>query len=785
VPIRIIAVRPGANGDLRPQTPLKKESNMIVRESVMVGDTPISVEIGRVAKQAHGAVLIQEGESVALVTAVSDTSVRKGIDFFPLTCDYVEKTYAAGKIPGGFFKREARQRDYEILTSRIIDRPIRPLFPSGFKCETQVIATIMSMDKIHPADMISVTGASVALTISNIPFDGPIAAVRVGRINGKLIVNPTFQEQDESDINLIVVGRRDAIVMVEGGAKFVPEAEIVDALIFGHHAMQPLLDLQVRLREALGKPKRIFEPPQVDEALRARVRELATSSLEEATLIKTKMDRYGRIREIKESVLESLSTDFMGREGEIKAQLDELKRDIIRRRILDEDKRIDGRTLREVRQITCEVGVLPRTHGSALFTRGETQALVTATLGTRQDEQKIDALIGESWKDFMLHYNFPPFSVGECKFLRGPGRREIGHGALAERALTPAIPTHEDAFPYTIRVVSEILESNGSSSMASVCGGSLALMDAGVPSRAAVAGIAMGLISDGNRFKVLSDILGDEDHTGDMDFKVTGGREGITALQMDIKVDGLPEEVLRNALDQAREGRLHILDRMDSVLPQARAELSPHAPRIVSVKVRPDQIRIIIGPGGKTIRGIVDQTGASVDVEDDGTVNVASADAAAVAKALEIIAGLTTEPVAGEEYEGTVKRVVDFGAFVEILPGIEGLLHISEMDWEHVGSASDVCTEGETIKVKCLSIENDGKMRLSRKVLLPKPEGYVERPPRERSSGGGYGGGGGGGGRDRGPRRDDRGRGGPPRSGGGGGGGERRTRRPGGGRNES
>ena len=723
---------------------------MIVRESVMVGDKPITVEIGRVAKQASGSVMMQIGESVALVTAVSDESERAHLDFLPLTCDYVEKTYAAGKIPGGFFKREARQRDYEILTSRLIDRPIRPLFPKGYRCETQVVATVMSFDKENPADMIAVTGASVALSISDVPFDGPIAAVRVGRIDGEHIVNPTYEQQEASDLNLIVVGRKDAIVMVEGGAKFVPEEEMVNALMFGHEALQPLLELQERLREALGKPKRVVVPPTKDEVLQARVVELVKSQVEAATLIKTKMERYGTLKKIKREAVAALAEEYEGREKEIKGFVDGLKKEIIRERIL-EKQRIDGRALDEVRSITCEVGVLPRTHGSALFTRGETQAMVVATLGTRKDEQKIDALIGESWKGFMLHYNFPPYSVGEVKFLRGPGRREIGHGALAERALEPTLPTDKEEFPYTIRIVSEILESNGSSSMASVCGGSMALMDAGVPASCAVAGIAMGLVTDNTRFSVLSDILGDEDHCGDMDFKVTGSRDGITALQMDIKVDGLPEKVLRDALEQARAGRNHILDVMAETLAEARPELNKHAPRIVTIRVKPDQIRTVIGPGGKTIRGIVDQTGASVDVEDDGSVHVASDDAAAVAKAIEIIEGLVQEPVAGEEYEGTVKRVVDFGAFVEILPGTEGLLHISEMDWGHVERSDDVCKEGEVIKVKCLSIERDGKMRLSRKALLPKPEGYVERPPRERGP------------RDRGPRRDDRGRGGPRR----------------------
>jgi polyribonucleotide nucleotidyltransferase len=737
---------------------------MIVRESVMVGETAVTVETGRVAKQASGSVLIQQGGTVVLVTAVSDHSARPGIDFFPLTCDYIEKTYAAGKIPGGFFKREARQRDSEILTSRLIDRPIRPLFPDGFRCETQVVATVLSMDKVHEANVLAVTGASVALHLSDIPFDGPIAAVRIGRVDGQLIANPTFEQQEQCDINLIVAARRNAIVMVEGGAKSVPEAEIVEALFFGLESVQPLLDLQDKLREALGKPRREVTPPKVDETLLARVAEVAGADLQEATFIPTKMERYGRLRKIKEQTVAKLAEEYPERDGEIKGMIEGLRKKMIRQGVLQEKKRVDGRDMTSVRSITCEVGVLPQTHGSALFTRGETQALVTLTLGTSQDEQKIDALVGESWKDFMLHYNFPPYSVGEVKFLRGPGRREIGHGALAERSLYPVVPHNDDNFPYTIRIVSEILESNGSSSMASVCGGTLALMDGGVPMVAPVAGIAMGLVSEGDDYAILSDILGDEDHCGDMDFKVTGSKDGVTALQMDIKMEGLPKTLLQEALEQARAGRLHILECMLTTLPAPREELSPHAPRITTIRVRPDQIRTVIGPGGKTIRGIVDQTGASVDVEDDGTVHVSSADAEAVAKALEIINGLTQEPVAGEDYEGTVKRVVDFGAFVEILPGTEGLLHISEMDWEHVGRAEDICQEGDVIKVRCLSVESNGKMRLSRKVLMPKPEGYVERPPRE------------------GNRRDDRQRSGERRGERSGErrGGERRTRRPGG-----
>ncbi|HSY20732.1 MAG TPA: polyribonucleotide nucleotidyltransferase [Polyangiaceae bacterium] len=703
-----------------------------VRESVMLNGQPLVFETGRLAKQAHGSALVTYGESVVLVTAVSGDE-RPGIDFFPLTCDYVEKTFAAGKIPGGFFKREGRQRDDEILTSRLIDRPCRPLFPEGFRNDTQIIATVLSSDKINPTDVLAMTAASAALHISEIPWAGPIAGVRVARVDGELIAYPTFEQHAKSDIDLVVACSRDAIVMVEGGAAEASEADIIDALMFAHAAAQPIVDLIERMRAAVGKPKRTFEKKALPAEVAARVKELCDRDIMAASLIKDKKARYDGYKATKARLVEALTAQIGAQrytelEKLVKEEFEERKYHVVRDYVLSERKRIDGRDMKTIRPIVCEVGILPRTHGSSLFQRGETQAAVAATLGTSSDEQKIDALTGERWKRFMLHYNFPPFSTGETKPLRGPGRREIGHGALAERALIRMIPD-EDRFPYTIRVVSEILESNGSSSMASVCGGTLSLMDAGVPIKAPVAGIAMGLISDGpltdakTRTAILSDILGDEDHLGDMDFKVCGTRKGVTAIQMDIKIAGLSREVLTQALDQAREGRVFILDRMLSTLGQARTDLSKWAPRITQIKVKPDQIRLIIGPGGKTIKGIIDQTGVAIDVEDDGTVNVASADSDAVKKALDIIKGLTTEPEVGATYKGTVTRVADFGAFIEIMPGTDGLLHVSEMAHHRVEKVTDEMKEGDSVEVKVISMDRDGKIRLTRRELMPLPEG--------------------------------------------------------------
>ncbi len=735
---------------------------MFVRESVMVGGRALTLETGRLAKQAHGSILVTYGETMVLVTAVSQDE-RPGLDFFPLTCEFVEKTYAAGKIPGGFFKREARQRDEEILTCRIMDRPLRPLFPEGFKKDTQIIATVLSSDKQNKADVLALTGASAALHISDIPWSGPIVGVRVGRKDGEFVAYPTVADLETCDLDLVVACSRDAIVMVEGGAAEATESDHIDALMFAHETAQPVIDLIEKIRAAVGKPKKTFKAAELPEDIKARVAALADEDLKKATKVTDKKARYEGYKGLKKKLSETLlaelgAAEYLPLEKLCAAEFEERKAHVVRSYVLEEGLRIDGRDTKTVRPIMCEAGLLPRVHGSALFQRGETQAIVTTTLGTSSDEQKIDGLMGETWKRFYLHYNFPPFSTGETKPMRGPGRREIGHGALAERALLRMIPA-PDQFPYTIRIVSETLESNGSSSMAAVCGGCLSLMDAGVPIKSPVAGIAMGLIMEGEKYAVLSDILGDEDHLGDMDFKVCGTARGVTAIQMDIKIAGLSRAILHEALDQAREGRLHILGKMLETLPTVRPDLSKYAPRITTVKVKPDQIRLIIGPGGKTIKGIVDATGVAIDVEDDGTVNVASADADAVKKALDIIRGLTAEAEVGATYTGTVKRITDFGAFVEILPNTDGLLHISEMAHTRVERVEDVLKEGDTLDVKVLSVDREGKIRLSRRELLPLPEGEegeraAERmaqsreggPPPRRDGGG----------------RDGGGRGGPP-----------------------
>jgi len=741
---------------------------MFVRESVTVGGRQLTFETGRLAKLAHGAVLATYGDSMVLVTAVS-TEERPGLDFFPLTCEYVEKTYAAGKIPGGFFKREGRLRDYEVLSSRLMDRPLRPLFPDGFKKDTQVIATVLSSDRENPTDVLAMSTASAALHISDIPWSGPIAGMRVARVEGELVALPTFEQSAKADIDLIVACTKDAIVMVEGGADEASETEIIDALYFAFNEAQKVIGLIEKIRAAVGKPKREFAIPKLDPTIASQVARLADEKLKLACVIKEKKARYDQYSAIKKEVVAALVAEmgaevFATVEKLVKEELENRKAFVVREMVLNTGKRIDGRDTTTIRPISCEVGLLPRVHGSALFQRGETQAIVTATLGTASDEQKIDALTGESWKRFMLHYNFPPFSTGETKPMRGPGRREVGHGALAERAVTRLLPSHED-FPYTIRIVSEILESNGSSSMASVCGASLSLMDCGVPIKKPVAGIAMGLITEGGKVAILSDILGDEDHLGDMDFKVCGTDKGITAIQMDIKIEGLERRVLEQALEQARAGRIHILGKMAETLTVNRVEINRWAPRITTVKVKPDQIRIIIGPGGKTIKGIIDQTGCSVDVNDDGTVAVASADSDAVKRAIQIIEGLTAEPEVGRIYKGQIKRLVDFGAFVEILPNNEALLHVSEIAHERIENPADVLKEGDEIEVKVISVERDGKVRLTRRELLPFPEGELgeqakERIARAREQGGGPPRGAGGRDRDRGGGRD---RGGPRR----------------------
>jgi polyribonucleotide nucleotidyltransferase len=599
----------------------------------------------------------------------------------------------------------------------LIDRPIRPLFAKGFNCETQVIATVLSHDRENDPDVIAMTGASIALTLSDIPFNGPIAAVRVGRVDGKIVINPTAAQVLDSDLNIVVAASKDAIVMVEGGARILPESVVLEGLFAAHEACQTLIAIQEDLVRKVGKTKRVVAPPQVDEALAATVKEFATPKLKAALAKGVKQERYAALDAVGDEAIGKFGGDSPERAKAVTQLVGKVTKAVVREQIISERKRLDGRGLADIRPITCEIDVLPRAHGSAIFTRGETQALVVATLGTSSDEQKIDALVGEYYKKFMLHYNFPPFSTGEAKFLRGPGRREIGHGALAERSIVPVLPDEAD-FPYTIRIVSEILESNGSSSMASVCGGSLALMQAGVPIKAPVAGVAMGLIKEGDEVRVLSDILGDEDHLGDMDFKITGTRDGVTAVQMDIKIGGVNRDVMSQALEQARQGRLHILEKMAQAIDKPRGELSAHAPRIVTIKIKQDRIRDLIGPGGKTIRGIVEQTGCKIDVSDDGTVLVASSDGVMMQKALDFIRGLTAEAEVGRIYRGTVRRVVDFGAFVEIMPGTDGLVHISQLAHERVRQVTDVVKEGDVIDVKVLEVDKSGKIRLSRKEAL-------------------------------------------------------------------
>ncbi len=690
---------------------------MVKKIEIQFHGRPLTIEVGRLAKQADGAALVRYGETVVLVTAVAARELKLETDFFPLTVDYQEKTFAAGKIPGGFFKREGRPSEKEILTCRLIDRSIRPLFSEGLRCETQVIATVLSADRENDPDVVAMLGASAALHVSDIPFNGPIAGVRIGRIRGEWAINPTQSDLQDSDMDIFMSASKDAIVMVEGGAEIVSEDEILEALFAGHDAIQTLLEAQEELRRELGKTKRHVPLAELDASVARRIEELASSKLRQVIEIPEKLERYKRLAETKSEVVTQAAGEFPGKEKDIKGAFEELKRKCFRDLVIQQERRIDGRGLKEIRPITCEVEVLPRTHGSALFTRGETQALVVATLGTAADEQRVDALLGEHYKKFMLHYNFPPFSVGEVKFLRGPGRREIGHGNLAERALVPVLP-QEESFPYTIRIVSEILESNGSTSMATVCGGSLSLMDAGVPVSAPVAGIAMGLIKEGEHVRVLSDILGDEDHLGDMDFKVAGTQDGVTSLQMDIKISGVNRDVMRQALYQAREGRRHILSIMNESLGAPRTSVSGHAPRIITLRVRPEKIREIIGPGGKVIRGIIEATGVKIDVEDDGTVTIASSDEVASRKAIDMVQQIAAEAEVGKIYKGTVRKIVEFGAFVEIFPGTDGLVHISQLAPERVRKVTDVLKEGDEVMVKVLEIDRQGKIRLSRKEAL-------------------------------------------------------------------
>jgi polyribonucleotide nucleotidyltransferase len=654
-----------------------------------------------------------------LVTAARAPSAREGIDFLPLTVDYREYTYASGRIPGGFFKREGKPAEKEVLTSRVIDRPIRPLFPQGWRFETQVIALVLSADGENDTDVLAITGASAALALSEVPFEKTIAGVRVGLVDGQYVVNPTFEQRKQSKLDLVVAGSKDGLVMVEAGAKEVTEEQVVSALDTAHAAIKQIVAVIDDLAREVGRKKVQVQRKQIGHDFYREVEEKVLVPLTEAMRIKGKLESYDRVDELLEELVASLPEGEVERHVEAKQIFKELKERVLRDEVLERGLRLDARRFDEIRPIWVEVGVLPRTHGSAVFTRGETQALVTCTLGTAEDAQKIESFEGEVWKSFMLHYNFPPFSVGEVAFLRGPGRREVGHGALAERALTPLLPG-EEQFPYTVRVVSDILESNGSSSMASVCGGSLAMMDAGVPLRAPVAGIAMGLVMDEKtgKYAVLSDIAGAEDHYGDMDFKVAGTAQGITALQMDIKVTGITTEIMRTALEQARRGRLHILEKMADTLPTARQSISAFAPRIVTIRIPVDKIRDVIGPGGKMIRSIIERTGVKIDVEDDGRVNVASADETSAQKAISIIQELTATPELNKTYLGKVQRITDFGAFVEIMPGTDGLLHVSEIANHRVKDVRDELKEGEQILVKVINIDPTGKIRLSRKALL-------------------------------------------------------------------
>ena len=691
---------------------------MIKSTSIEINGRSLHMETGRIAKQASGSAVVTFGDTVVLVTVVSTDQVREGVDFLPLTVEYQEMSYAGGKFPGNYFRRDmGRPSELETLTARLIDRPLRPLFPKNYYNEIQVIASVLSTDKENEADVLALLGASTALEISDIPFMGPIAAVRVGRVDGQFCVNPTLSEQEGSDVNLIVAGNKSAVVMVEGGGNFVSESEMIEAIFFGHEKLQPMLDMQVEIKNAVGKEKR--ESPKVtsDAALEAKIAEIVEPMLRDTFTTADKLLRQKKRGELFKKVLESVGADYEGREAETRNAVEKQEKEFIRRMILEDGQRIDGRPFSEVRPIECLAGVLPRVHGSALFTRGETQSMVMTTLGTEMDEQRMETIYGRRFRHFILHYNFPPYSVGEARRITGPGRREIGHGALARRALLPVVPDKEE-FQYAIRTVSEIMESNGSSSMATVCGGSLSLMDAGVPVKAAVAGVAMGLVSDGEKMVVLTDILGDEDHYGDMDFKVAGTRDGITALQMDIKVDGITREVMQKALEQAREARLHILDRMDSALSGPRSELSPYAPVITNIQIKPEKVKVLIGPGGKMIKEISNKTDSRIDVNDDGKVTIASPDGETSKAAVDMIKGIMQEAEIGKLYKGKVVKIMDFGAFVEILPGTDGLVHISQLDKGRVNKVTDILKEGDEILVKVLDVDKNGRIALSRKAAL-------------------------------------------------------------------
>jgi polyribonucleotide nucleotidyltransferase len=695
--------------------------------TTLVGDRQITIETGRLAKQADGSVLVSCGNNMVLVTAVSSTT-KQNADFFPLTVEYIEKFYATGKIPGGYFKREGKPTTDATLSARLIDRPIRPSFPEGYRYDTQVVATVMSADGAFPIDMLASLGASAALHISDIPFNGPTAALQVGRVDGQLIANPTPQQMEKSDFDIIVAGTRNGLLMVEGECRFVSEADMLAALKFGHQSLLPLLNAQDELREKFGsKPKRAFTAAVIDADFRSKAEALLRPKIEKAMTVKIKMDRYAAYAAAKDEAKTAFLAGITdknekdARDKDLSTIVEDLKYQVSREMILSKGARLDGRDTKTVRPISCEVGLLPRAHGSGLFTRGETQVIGTATLGTGDDEQMIDSLLGTQIRKFMLHYNFPPFSVGEVGRFGGQGRREIGHGNLAERAIKAIMPDFEK-FPYTIRIVADVLESNGSSSMATVCSGVLALLDAGVPIKANVAGIAMGLIKEGDRVAVLTDILGDEDALGDMDFKVAGTTQGITAVQMDIKIDSVSFAVMEQALSQARDGRLHILTEMEKVMKTPRGQISEFAPRIETIKIHPDKIREVIGPGGKMIRAITEATGVKIEIEDDGRIHLASSDPGATKKAIAMINDICAEAEVGKTYKGKVVKIADFGAFVEILPNTQGLLHISEIAHDRIRAVGDVLKEGDEIDVKVLDVDRAGRIKLSRKALMDRPQ---------------------------------------------------------------
>jgi polyribonucleotide nucleotidyltransferase len=682
-----------------------------------IGGKTLSIETGKIAKQASGAVVVQYGDTIVLVSVVSSQEERT-TDFLPLTVEYQEKGYAAGRIPGNYFRREiGRPSEKETLTARLIDRPIRPLFPKEYRCETQVIATVLSMDQENDPDILAMIGASAALEISDIPFAGPIACVRVGMIDGQYKINPTVGEYENLDINIIIAGSKTGVVMVEGGGNMVRESDMLEAIFFGHKAMQPLLDMQVKLKEINGVPKRPFTPPQRDNELVEKIDLQASSRIYQALTIPEKIKRSAALGAIKSGIFGQIGEDHADRKSEINTIFNDILKKISRDVILKERRRIDNRKFDEIRPITCEVGVLPRPHGSALFTRGETQVICVLTLGSGRDEQRVETLLGEEQRPFMLHYNFPPYSVGEVRRIGGPSRRDIGHGGLSTRAIEKTLPDKEE-FDYTIRLVSEVLESNGSSSMGTVCSGTLALMDGGVPIKAPVSGIAMGLVKEGDDVIILSDILGDEDHTGDMDFKVAGTKDGITALQMDIKIHELSRDIMGKALEQARVGRLHILDRMLEALKEPREQISPFAPIIITLNINPDKIREVIGPGGKIIRAIQTETDTKLEIDDQGVVKIAAFSQEEANAAVKMISEIVMEPEVGEIYEGTVVKIMDFGAFVQIMPGTDGLVHISQLADHRVNKVSDIVKEGDRIKVKVLEINRDGKIRLSHKAVL-------------------------------------------------------------------